>query len=416
MVESLESRRLMAVSMGKNLLINGDAEASAGAANATTISAPSGWIIGSETNRKPGFSAVQYGVPTFPPLTSPGPGARGANFFAGGPNDSDSGAFQDIDLNSAATDIAAGRLSVELSGWLGGFAAEGDHMILSMSFLDKNGKVLTSGGTVSAGTATASDRGNVTGLLFRTTGYVLIPAATRSIRVILQSVRQNGTYNDSYADNVALKLKSTLASKGRIAGRVINDLDGDGRLDSGEPGLKKVKVFLDKDGDGKLDKGETSLTVDSKGRYAFESLAGGNYKVATVVPSGFRSITRNPQPVTVTAGLTSNSNALLSQTVLITGVAYVDFNDNNRRDSGDALQQDFPLFLDFNDNDQLDSFEPTSTTSAKGVYRFVVPFGKYLLKGLTGRTTSEAIPDGNVLSISVPRGIIKTLDWQRFPE
>jgi uncharacterized protein (DUF2141 family) len=415
-IESLESRRLMAVSVGTNLLVNGDAEASAAAANATTIAAPSGWTIGSETNRTPGFTAVQYGIPTFPPLTSPGPAARGTNFFAGGPNDTDSIAFQTIDLKTVATDIDAGRLSAELSGWVGGFAAEGDHMILSMSFLDKNGDVLPSGGKVSAGTATAADRGNVTGFLFRSTMYSRIPASTRSIRVEMQTVRQNGTYNDSYADNVALKLKSTLATKGRIAGRAIDDFDGDGRLDSGESGLRKIKVFLDKDNDGKLDSGETSVTTDSKGRYTFENLGKGNYVVRSIVPSGYRSITRNPQTLTVSAGFTTSSNLLMSQTVLITGVAYIDHNDNHKRDRGDDVVENYELFLDFNDNDQLDAFEPKSTTNSKGVYRFVVPFGTYVIKALSGFRGTTAVLDGNELLVKVPRGIIKTLDYERFPE
>src|SRR4051794_35299627 len=61
-----------------NFLQNARAEASPGGTG-QTVNTP-GWLgsVGKS------FTAVKYGAPGFPSLTSPGPNNRGKNFFAGG--------------------------------------------------------------------------------------------------------------------------------------------------------------------------------------------------------------------------------------------------------------------------------------------------------------------------------------------
>lgn len=401
-LESLESRTLMAVALGANLLVNGDAEAGPASSTGDSVSSIPGWIDLSGT---PLGTVVPYGASGFISESAPGPGKRGENFFAGGKNESAS-LVQTVDVSSVAADIDAGRIKMNFSGWVGGFGNETDAVAVSFYFNPVN---VASLGPVQP------ERNGVTRLDFVTLSET-IPARTRTITIRLDFNRDVGTNNDGYADNLTLKLTSTLAGKGRIAGTAKKDLDGDGKVDSGEGNFKGAKVFIDKDKDGKLDSGESSVTSDSKGKYAFENLAPGKYVVRTILPSTYRATTTNPQSLSVSAGLTTSSEILLSQTSVITGAAWNDDNDNDRRDSSDSVFKSVYFFLDFNDNDVLDSFEPQARTSDKGVYKFVVPHGRYLLKPLDLTLPEPAAwPEAPVLSVSTSKGQIKSIDYKVPP-
>ena len=411
-IESLETRMLMSVSLAKNLIVNGGAESGSGTTGGDIETIP-GWSQGDAN--KPATVVLYGSGGSFPSVSSIGPANRGDKFFAGGNGNDVSTLNQKIDLTSLATDIDAGRIQITLSGYFGGTASENDRSNLQGLFADGSGSEIRNSSIFTQG-ALAFDRNNVTGLLFKTSQET-IPVNTRSINVVLGMIRANFTYNDGYADNLSLVLSSTLGKKGRIAGTVRNDLDGDGKLDSGEAGLKSVQVFIDKNDNGKRDKGEYTVTTDSKGRYAFENLSPANYAVRTVIPAQFRATTANPKTVPVTAGLTSQATFLLSQTSVITGVAWIDENGNGKRDASDGGLNGVSLFLDLNDNDDLDSFEFTSTTNSKGVYRFVVPHGKYIVKGvnLSGPVPVVAT-DQMAINVTTAKGQIKSADFQLVPE
>src|SRR5207244_1543918 len=92
-----------------------------------------------------------------------------------------------------------------------------------------------------------------------------------------------------------------------ITGTKFNDTNGNGTLDSGEPGLANVTIFLDTNGNNTLDTGETSTTTDSSGIYSFPNLGPGTYKVREVVPSGWTQTTSNPSDITLASGTNVNS-------------------------------------------------------------------------------------------------------------
>jgi uncharacterized protein (DUF2141 family) len=92
-----------------------------------------------------------------------------------------------------------------------------------------------------------------------------------------------------------------------IAGSVTDDLDGDGSVDAGEPGLPGQSVFLDSDGDGTLDAGEPRQATDAHGDYSFDGLRPGAYAVRYVVPSG-RTCT-SPAPCRRAPALASGETA-----------------------------------------------------------------------------------------------------------
>jgi hypothetical protein len=104
-----------------------------------------------------------------------------------------------------------------LSGYLGGWLEQDDHISLTAIF--RNGQAGL--GQLVIGPVTPAQRGNVSQLAFSsTTGF--IPAGTRSVDILLQATRSSGAYNDGYADNISFAVvpeqSTALAGLGSILG------------------------------------------------------------------------------------------------------------------------------------------------------------------------------------------------------
>jgi hypothetical protein len=149
------------------------------------------------------FTAVAYGTPGgFPTKNSPGPPNRGKNFFAGGCSGSEASASQIDSLGPYAKLIGSGKAKFKLSAWLGGYSSQGDYATLTVVWLSAKGKKL---GDKTIGPVTPAQRKDVTGMLLRfASGKV--PAAARKAELLLVMVREDGTYNDGYADNLSLTI------------------------------------------------------------------------------------------------------------------------------------------------------------------------------------------------------------------
>src|SRR5438132_9982038 len=76
-----------------------------------------------------------------------------------------------------------------------------------------------------------------------------------------------------------------LLSAGEIHGFAFNDLNGNGQLDAGEPGMASRVMFLDQDQNGILDPGEQWIMTAADGSYSFTNLTPGLYHVAEQVPN-----------------------------------------------------------------------------------------------------------------------------------
>lgn len=88
-------------------------------------------------------------------------------------------------------------------------------------------------------------------------------------------------------------------------GYVINDKNGNGVWDKGEPGVAGRTVWLDIDNDGKLDANEPKVLTGSNGTFEFKNLAAGKVYARTVLPTGVKQT--NPKSnfaltATLTAG------------------------------------------------------------------------------------------------------------------
>ena len=181
---------------GANLLQNPGAEAGAGGADSSGAMPPPGWqVTGDET-------VVQYGASGgFPDQTVSAAIQGGKNFFAGG-NAPSSTATQTVDVSSAAGAIDANTETVSLSADLGGYSSQTDRATVAATYLSAAGASL---GSLTLGPVTAADRNDQTTLLPRTAAGT-VPSGTRSISVVITSTRDDGSYNDGYADNVLLSL------------------------------------------------------------------------------------------------------------------------------------------------------------------------------------------------------------------
>lgn len=172
-----------AVLYGSNLVVNGDAEAG------TT-----GW------NSYDGYGmiqAVDYGSNWVLP-TQPGPADRGHGMFAG--TGQYAAAWQTFDFGTTTTQATA----FSLSGWLGGWADQGDNALFYVQFLDDSGMEI---GGAALGPVTPEDRDGQTGLLYRASEG-LMPTGTHAVSFWLSMERLASTDNDGYADNLSFVLQA----------------------------------------------------------------------------------------------------------------------------------------------------------------------------------------------------------------
>ena len=163
-----------------------------------------------------------------------------------------------------------------------------------------------------------------------------------------------------------------------VSGKVINDLNQNGKLDAGEPGLGGFTIYLDANRDGRFDAGDPTATSDSGGTYTFHQVVPGSYFFGEILKSGWALA-----PFTTNAfgyGFVPTGNPLnpiqpipdvvaTGQAALRVGV-FNDLNGSGDFNSGEALAN-VKLFVDSNGNGALDPGEPTQTTDSSGYATFL---------------------------------------------
>ncbi|QEF96371.1 Serine-aspartate repeat-containing protein D precursor [Stieleria maiorica] len=160
-----------------------------------------------------------------------------------------------------------------------------------------------------------------------------------------------------------------------INGLVYDDLNRDGVLDAGEPGLAGWTLYIDDNQNDQLDAGErTAVTSaddpqtpeDETGRYSFSPLEFQSHRVQLVSRPEFFSTTPTYLDRTI-AGGTSVEIANFGTTPNLTRISGAVFNDSDGdgiRSAGESGLADWTVFLDENQNGQWDSGEPTMQTLA----------------------------------------------------
>jgi hypothetical protein len=137
---------------------------------------------------------------------------------------------------------------------------------------------------------------------------------------------------------------------GSIGDYVWFDSNNDGLQTSGEPGVKGVKVYLLNATTGaKID----STVTNAMGKYLFDNLLSGSYKVQFVAPIDTNFTVKG----TTNSGLDSNPNAITGTTDAITiDASYPlgnETRDNRSIDAGMTINFGSIAGKTFNDNDKL---------------------------------------------------------------
>ncbi len=198
-VGALERRPLPPPPTAGNLLANPGAEHGEPATDDRGSPAPPRW------RRTGAFTSVRYGTTVglvaFPTTGAASLLGAGDAFFAGGPGTAGSSATQVVDVSGWAPEIDARvGFRVRLSALLGGYRLSEDHAVVSARFRGPAGIGL---GGLTLDTVTAAERANATMLLPRSATAV-VPRLTRTIAVRVRTAPPGGSYNDGYADDVAL--------------------------------------------------------------------------------------------------------------------------------------------------------------------------------------------------------------------
>ena len=110
-----------------------------------------------------------------------------------------------------------------------------------------------------------------------------------------------------------------------FSGEVFNDLNGNGILDNGEPGIPAWTVNL-------LNSSSTvvaATTTDSSGDYSFTAVGPGSYTIVEVQQSGYTSTTATTIAVTATSGRVSTGNNFGEFAIsTLSGEVFNDLNGN----------------------------------------------------------------------------------------
>jgi CSLREA domain-containing protein len=122
---------------------------------------------------------------------------------------------------------------------------------------------------------------------------------------------------------------TSVVTGGTIRGIEYLDVTGNGLSDDDTP-LAGVQVYLDTNNNGALNVGEPATTSSSDGKYAFNGLAAGAYKIRQVVPAGHvrtAPAIADFYSVTLASGQTSSgkdfANAKLGDKALVADIVYV---------------------------------------------------------------------------------------------
>lgn len=210
------AKPLPPVPAGPNLLVNGGAETGEGTQIGVDTNTVPGWGVTGLLNSVAYGARGGNGVSGYPDYDTPGPTDRGHNVFSGGGGGVSTGT-QTADVSRAARPIDRGRVTYDLSGWLGGTGAEADHASVTSTFLSGDGKAL---GHATLGPVTPAMRHDTTELLAENAAGRL-PSGTRSIRTVLTIVGPHPTDRSGraqgYADDLSLTISAPVPAPARVS-------------------------------------------------------------------------------------------------------------------------------------------------------------------------------------------------------
>jgi hypothetical protein len=151
-----------------------------------------------------------------------------------------------------------------------------------------------------------------------------------------------------------------------ISGQVYNDLNGNGALDAGDPGLQSWEIDVYDSSNNLV----ASQLTDSNGNFDIQGLEAGTFTVKEVLQGGWTQTAPIPPgtyTVTVTAGTSTDGLEFGNfQLVSFTGTVYNDKNGNGVRDGGEPALANWTINL----LDSTNTIVATTTSDGMGYYTF----------------------------------------------
>ena len=163
---------------------------------------------------------------------------------------------------------------------------------------------------------------------------------------------------------------NTQPTLGGIAGIKYNDLNGNGQLEPGEPGLPNFTIYLDANENSRRDEGEPRSITDAGGNYFLRDIPSGNYFLREEQQLGFVQTTEDRFIILNGENFENINIGNASTRGSIAGTKYNDLNANGEREPGEPGLGNFTVYLDLNNNDILEPDEPRTITDTQGNYSF----------------------------------------------
>ncbi|MEG0047936.1 MAG: SdrD B-like domain-containing protein [Clostridia bacterium] len=191
---------------------------------------------------------------------------------------------------------------------------------------------------------------------------------------------------------------------GSLGGMAFEDMNNNGVLDAGEPGVAGVQIHLVGNKTGAV----YDLTTDETGNFCFDGLADDNYTISAVLPEGmlfarysrtggdlrsiFSGSTQFREYPVRNAARVENKNIGVIEKGVVEGLAFIDANYNGMLDEGEVGFEGVTLEVTKLSNTEIMG----RTVSAKdGTYRFEgLRGGDYRLRAI--------LPEGGNIFTKVP--------------
>ncbi len=195
---------------------------------------------------------------------------------------------------------------------------------------------------------------------------------------------------------------------GSIAGTVFNDLNKNGKIDTGEAGFGGWKVYIDANNNGVFDAGDTYVLTDKYGNFKFSGLNAGTYNIRETIPTGYAATIPVNGLLTVKLTSAQTLTGLLFGDInvgpgAIAGTIFNDTNGDGTRESTEAGLAGWTVYIDANHNGVFDSTELIARTDANGNFSFSgLAAGSYIVRAFpnSGWTLTGTGASGFTLIVS----------------
>ncbi len=142
--------------------------------------------------------------------------------------------FQDIDVSAYSDSIKTGQYPVQYGGWLSDYSGS-DLPEIRLIFLDASGQPVDSSQVLSTFNSTWTKVENT----------MIIPVATRTVQMVLTGTRLAGTDNDSYFDDLYVRMGHEMIDCDEYASKVLQpDLAAEGLRISPNPWSGQTRVTV----------------------------------------------------------------------------------------------------------------------------------------------------------------------------